>query len=186
MPRSRANKDILVQGILDTMSLIFSRKTPKRRVASRARSFFIYRKSDDRLIWVSPTLLPHPVGLLLGFLHRPSLPPPVRRSGGSASAGCGGPNNFLTRGFPREFPVRFRAESPRHLHSLRVVCRAVYLLVISYAVLLGRSFPPVAVLRSPLAISSFLLLFLPLLRSLLRSRSNCASNYTRTSAIPSD
>lgn len=26
-----------------------------------------------------------------------------------------GPNNFPTRGFPREFPVCFHAESPRHL-----------------------------------------------------------------------
>lgn len=50
--------------------------------------------------------------------------------------------------FPREFPVRFRTKSPRHLHSLRIVCRAVYLLVISYAVLLGCRFPPIAISRS--------------------------------------
>ncbi|KAL6257490.1 hypothetical protein P5V15_011060 [Pogonomyrmex californicus] len=33
------------------------------------RSFFIYLKSSDHLIRVSPTLLPHPVGFLLGFLY---------------------------------------------------------------------------------------------------------------------
>lgn len=110
------------------------------------RSFFIYLKSCDRLIRVSLALLPYPVGLLSWFStidHRRH-----HGGGGSTSAGGGGPNNFLTRGFPREFPVRFRAESPRHLHSLRVVCRAVYLLVISYAVLLGRKFPQLATLRS--------------------------------------
>lgn len=66
-----------------------------------------------------------------------------RRSEGyyATSANGGGPNNFLTRDFPREFPVRFRAESPRRLHSLRIVCQAVYLLVIRYAVLFGPRLP---------------------------------------------
>lgn len=131
---------------------------PSGRIFEK-RSFFIYLKSSDRLIRISPTLVSW-VFFLVFCVERRHCHHHHRhhlrcRGGGSASAGGSGPNNFLTRGFPREFPVRFRTKSLRHLHSLRVVCWAVYLFIISYTVLLAAQIPTYCFL---LVISFFFLL----------------------------